>query len=133
MSLTPSPSLAADHLGAEEVAERLRRQQPLAGEEGREVERRRPVDARRKLHDAKGEALLRDARHARTSPCPARRCLPSGVQEFDVAADRNPLLGGRKRRIDDEQESGVAVEAAAAQARPAPPSTSSVIVLPGSR
>ena len=78
------------------------------------MERRRPVDARRKLHDAKGEALLRDARHlerhlARRNGASVRR---AGI---DVAADRNALLGGRERRIDDEHESGVAVEAAAAQ------------------
>ena len=63
MSLTPSPSLAADHLGAEEVAERLRRQQPLAGEERREVERRRPVDVGRQLNDAEGDALVTAARN----------------------------------------------------------------------
>ena len=49
MSLTPIPSLPRDHLGAEEVAEGLRGEQPLAGKEGREVQRRRAVDAGRQL------------------------------------------------------------------------------------
>ena len=81
---------------------------------GAKCERRRPIDARRKLLHSKGEAPLRNARQlerhlARRNGASLRR---AGI---DVAADRNPLVGGRERRIDDEHESGVAVEAAAAQ------------------
>ena len=49
---------------------------------------------------------------------------------IEVAADRDALLGGRKRGIDDEHESRVAVEAAAAQC--AGSASPPAVVLPGS-
>ena len=63
MSLTLKSLFAADHLGAEEVAESLRRQELLTGEERREVEWRRPVDVGRKLKDSKGDPFLTAARN----------------------------------------------------------------------
>ena len=115
MSLTPSPSLAAGHLGAEEVAERLRREQPLARKEGREVERRRSVDAGRKLQEPKGEAFVRDVRQLEESPCRGATVPVFGVLEFEVKTDCNALLAGRKRGIDNKIDSCIAVGAAAMQ------------------
>jgi hypothetical protein len=56
--LNAEPLFAADHLGAKEVAESLRRQELLTGEERREVERRRPVDVGRELKDTKGRSAF---------------------------------------------------------------------------
>ena len=114
MSLTPSPSLPPDHLGAEEIAERLRGEQALAGEERREVERRRPVDAGRQLEDPELEAFVRDIGQLENHLAgrDGARVRRAGLE---VETDCNALLAGRKRGIDNKQDPCVAVGAAAVQ------------------